>query len=541
MVEGIGAPSLRYDAVCKLCKTNKGACVSCLQCHTTVHVGCAHSNGYIFGFDMTPVKASRRDAVPTVTLNGETGTLLAAVWCKEHAPKSGCHPMDEAVEGSSLIALQLFAREFKQADLTLTGTARKANLVDQSTRVVPQTTTTQVGRRASGVAAQTPTSAKRRQSIAGLLMKDESNEHSMIKSERNCMRCHVDASPRWWKLDETIANEHAPRLVNGSMPSKGTELNGTIKKEPLVENGKLVNGSNDPSMPDAPHTASNSAQGHLRLDTDVIVFKSTSYLCQKCNWNKQNGVVDDDEEEEEVEEARPKSPSVHPDPQQLPLRSPQVQSYAPPPPPTLSASWGVPSGPPPLPLNQPPALPAWHSSAPPGPPGPPGPPPHHLHSSNGYPAPPPLQPPPLSHIPPYHAPYPQPNGYPPYSAPPMHSQMPPVPLRAPYPPAVSGPPPPPLHHGSGPMLVNGLQSPRTMPYSPTHPHAHHSSRAPEGPFPAPVAVSQYPPMHLNSSAAGRPTTPRDTIMRDPPFTASAPIERATTGASASPSLRNLLH
>jgi hypothetical protein len=33
----------------------------------------------------------------------------------------------------------------------------------------------------------------------------------------------------------------------------------------------------------------------------------------------------------------------------------------------------------------------------------------------------------------------------------------------------------------------------------------------------------------------------DTVMRDAPSVTSAPTERANTGASASPSLRNLLH
>ena len=39
--------------------------------------------------------------------------------------------MSEAVDESSMNALQLYTQNYKQADLTLTGTARKANLVDQ--------------------------------------------------------------------------------------------------------------------------------------------------------------------------------------------------------------------------------------------------------------------------------------------------------------------------------------------------------------------------------------------------------------------------
>ncbi|CAO2657000.1 Nn.00g058030.m01.CDS01 [Neocucurbitaria sp. VM-36] len=528
MVEGIGAPTLRYDAVCKLCKTSKGACTSCLQCHATFHVGCAHSGGYIFGFDMTPVKASRRDAVPTVTLNGETGTLAAAIWCKEHAPKTAVHPINEQVEGTDLIALQLFAREFKQADLTLTGTARKANLVDQSTRIVSQPATTQVNRRASAVTAQTPTSARGRQSIVGLPVKEESSEPPVPKSERKCVRCKIDASPRWWKVDETVPAPNVPRTVDGPLGSNGSEPITNVEKKPTIENGQIVNGSADHQMPDAPPVASATPQNHLRLDTDVALIRSTSYLCQKCHWKKQNGA--DDEEE------RSRSVSVIPEPQHLALRSPPVQPYAPPPPPALAGPWAVPGGPPSLPPNQPPPLPAWHSSAPPS-----GPPSHHLLNGNGYPAPPGLQAPPVGHATPYHPPYPQPNGYPPYTGPPIHSQMPPGPHRITYPPP-PGSGPPPLHHSNGPMLVNGMQSPRSMPYSPTHPHAHHSSRSTESPFTAPPSVvAQYPPLPHGSPAPGRPTTPRDTVMRDVPSATSAPTERANTGASASPSLRNLLH
>jgi len=526
MVEGIGAPTLRYDAVCKLCKTTEGACASCLQCHATFHVGCAHNSGYTFGFDMTPVKVSRRDAVPTVTLNGETGTLIAAIWCKEHAPKTVVHPMNEGVEGTELIALQLFAREFKQADLTLTGTARKANLVDQTTRVVPQMVSTQVNRRASAVTASTPTSARGRQSNAGIVVKEESAEPTAPKAEHKCSRCKIEASPRWWKIDEAPTVPHASRVVDGPLDG-ATELNGHADKKHGLEDGQVVksNGSEDQSMSDAPPVGSPRRNG-LRLDTEVGAARSASYLCQKCHWKKQNGT---DEEEEE----RTRSVSIFKEPPQLyPLPATQMPPYAPPPPPAMAGGWALPGAPP---MSHPPPLPTWHSSVPPGPGHP-----HHLPNGNGYA--PPLPGPPVGHVPPFHAPYPpQTNGYPAFSGPPMHSAILAAGLRPPY----SGPPisgPPQLHHNNGAMLVNGaIQSPRTMPYSPTHPHAHPVSR--ESPFSAPPqAVPQYAALHHGSPAPGRPGTPMDALMRDAPVAmTSAPTERANTGASASPSLRNLLH
>ncbi|KAF2270727.1 hypothetical protein CC78DRAFT_139873 [Lojkania enalia] len=524
-VEGIGASTLRYDQVCKVCKTRKGACVSCHQCHANFHVGCAHNAGYIFGFDVTPVKATRRDAVPTVTINGGTGSMMAAIWCKEHAPKTTFHSMNEEVEGTEMIALQLFAREFKQADLTLTGTARKANLVDQSTRTVPQPSTApQLGRRTSTVTNQTPTSARGRQSIAGLSIKEEeSNEIAIPRQERKCAKCAIDASPRWWKVEETTPSSQnqsrpvdGPAVINGFEPSGGSSSEHT----PRLDNSQPLNGSTDRTMTDAPPIVSSDPATRLRADTDISIVRSASYLCQKCHWKKLNGIEDSP--------GREKSPSVVPETQELPLRSPPVQPYAPPP---LGATW-LPTGPHLPPQHQPPPLPAWHGSGPP-----PGPPPH-LHNGIGHPPPGPS---PLG-PPPFHSPY-NPihtNGYPPYSGPPMHPHMPPAPLRGPYahPPPGSGPPPS-LHLNNATIIPNGLPSPR-VPYSPTHPHGPSSTRSTESPYTGPSQVPQYPPLHHGSPAPGplnnRPSTPRDAVP------AVVPQEsRLSTGASASPSLRNLLH
>lgn len=526
MVEGIGAPTLRYDAICKLCKTTNGACTSCLQCHATFHVGCAHNSGYIFGFDMTPVKASRRDAVPTVTMNGETGTLLAAIWCKDHAPKTIVHPMNEEVEGSDLVALQLFAREFKQADLTLTGTARKAALVDQSTRTVPQAAPLQVNRRASAVTASTPTSARGRHSIVGMPTKEESSEPPPARDERKCVQCKIDASPKWYP-DTAVSQHQRLRVVDGPLASNGPETNGHSEDKPAIENKQTVNGTVDHTMTDVPPHRSPVTQAHPRLDTNVTASQPVSYMCLKCFWKREHGIAD--------EEERPRAVSMLPEPQLLPLRSPIAPSYvAPTPPGAMTGSWPMPGGHASMSMNQPPPLPSWHSPAPPGPPG--HLPPHHLHNGNGYP--PGLPGPPLGHA--FH-PYAPPNGYTPYPGPPMHPQMSAAPLRSAYPgPSVSGPPPP-LHLSNGTVVVNGMQSPHTIPYSPTLAHAHHAARSTESPFTASLpAVAQYSTsLHHASVAPGLSSTPRDAVMRDAPT--SMTMERANTGASASPSLRNLLH
>lgn len=455
--------------------------------------------------------------------------MAAAIWCKEHTPKTPVHPITEEVEGSNTTALQLFAREFKQADLTLTGTARKANLVDQSTRTTAQPVSTTVNRRASAVTAHTPTSARGRHSNAGLPIKEEFTEPSAPRPERRCARCKIDASPRWWKNEVKPESISRVSIVDGPLKANGVEANGhaAVSESSRTKNGHTTEGADDHPMLDAPSTAASTSLGRLHLDTDIDANSHTSYLCQKCHWKKEQGIDDG---------GRERSKSVLPEPQQLPLRSP-VQAYIAPPPPSALTSWGVPGGPPSLPPNQPPPLPAWHGAGPSGPPATSHPPPLHLQNGIGYPPPPHA---PVGHHAPFHTPYPPSNGYPSHTGPPVHPQMPPAPMRGPYAPPSTGPPPP-LHLNNGAIMVNGLHSPHNMPFSPTHPHEYHSSRSTESPFAAPPpSIPQYA-LHHGSPAPGRPETPRDTVMRDAPSVTSAPTERVNTGASASPSLRNLLH
>jgi hypothetical protein len=54
------------------------------------------SAGFTLGFDIAPVKGSRRDVVSVVSFGGENGVMTAAVWCPEHDPnKTIIHPLTE--------------------------------------------------------------------------------------------------------------------------------------------------------------------------------------------------------------------------------------------------------------------------------------------------------------------------------------------------------------------------------------------------------------------------------------------------------------
>ncbi|KAM5351653.1 hypothetical protein ACJ41O_004376 [Fusarium nematophilum] len=147
--EGIPSiPRSRYDETCQACNKKDGACVYCHQCRAPLHVECARQQGHVLGFDITPVKSSRRDQFNIVTINGESGSMSAIVWCKDHAPtKTSVHQMHDIANDSGLNALQLYVQNFKQADLTLTGTVRKANLMTTAAKMTG--TTTQPGLRRS--------------------------------------------------------------------------------------------------------------------------------------------------------------------------------------------------------------------------------------------------------------------------------------------------------------------------------------------------------------------------------------------------------
>ncbi|KAK0309342.1 putative PHD type zinc finger protein with BAH domain-containing protein [Friedmanniomyces endolithicus] len=215
-------PPSRYEAVCKLCKNkdsnNKlqedaGACISCFQCHANFHASCAFEAGYQFGFDVTPVKGSRKDQVTTVTLGAESGSVTAAVWCKEHTIKSIVHPMDEVVDDSGKTALQVFVENYKQADSTLTGTVRKANLA-QLTKDKAQALlgNSAAGRRES--TANSIAAAVKRGARTSLTAETKSEaEDNTIASgiaevpatatERSCIKCSIDVTPRWHTVVRT--------------------------------------------------------------------------------------------------------------------------------------------------------------------------------------------------------------------------------------------------------------------------------------------------------------------------------------------------
>ncbi|KAK7540734.1 uncharacterized protein J3D65DRAFT_616351 [Phyllosticta citribraziliensis] len=531
LVEGVGTPTIKYDQVCKICKTNKGACTSCHQCHANFHVGCAHSAGFIFGFDVTPVKSSRRDAVPTFSLGQETGSLAAAIWCKEHTPKTIIHPLNEVVDEDGTTALQLYVQNYKQADPTLTGTARKANLLDQFTRSIPTSTAGAPVNRRTSIAQAGSRSA--RNSTAGLPKledqeSDGQNAASQPKEGIKCEFCEKQVSPKWWEVLSETPGSPDP---DPDWPKSTIEaVNARTTSTPVPQDGpRFPNGIINPDPPEAPKSEnisrSASANGRMYTPEGIPIPRLGTYLCNRCHWKWTH---------------KPKlliPPKKKPTPPPQPIRSPPRQFPPPAAPPPPPSSWRPMAAAPPPPSTAPMA--PWTSHPPPPLNGV-----THSPQPSGPHAPPPLHPyhPAVAqhHPPPPPAP---PNGYPPFNVPGVAPPGPQGTIRSPYaPPTV----PTSLHHTSSPMLAglsNGIHSPHTGPYgSPAPGHIPPPQRHTESPFPGLYGGPPHgPPSHGSpgpgSAAVGpgpmhnRPSTPRDGPL----------VQNGASGASASPNLRNLLH
>lgn len=545
--EGIPSiPRARYDEVCKACKQKGGACVACHQCRAPVHVECAHKCGYLLGFEVTPVKGSRRDQHNIVTINGETGAMSAAIWCKEHIPtRTLVHRMYDSVnqadhhgkDALALNALQLYVQNFKQADLALTGTVRKANLIAMATKQPAPTPTTNANRRASTTTMTANGSAQRA---------DEELSSTILQSgDKICITCGIDVSPKWHRVEKSEENA----LINGHSGSLGSEAQKFVEQR--------------------------------------------NFQCHKCKkWD------------------RKPTPHTVPPPPPPPPRAdslPQVEADRAPHAPAIAAAL---TSPPPVLAESRSALAhmasPWPHAVQPGPTGPPPPlvplpvaapvaaPPMQAPSAgpaaplplnSPYPGPSPMAAPVAQPVAPHHYAPTQPNG-------PLNdwhrstTQQQPPPVHQVNGSSVGSNPlhnhlrdlrPPPIapvsHHQPSPLqtMVNGIppSSPRrasatvqngTTPYLTSYHHQTHHSlhnltnggpppRAGEHSFSTGLLPSRSPfsPPH----AHGSPPLPRDGLPRDglsmsrepnlannlPPRSADG---RSASGASASPSLRNLL-
>ncbi|EAW23246.1 DNA-binding E3 ubiquitin-protein ligase SNT2 [Aspergillus fischeri NRRL 181] len=543
--EGFGLIAAdRYRDVCKLCKTTKGACVTCSHsgCNARFHVGCAFQAQYTFGFNITPVKSSRRDTVSSIRLGEEVGAATAGIWCPHHAPSSGLHQIGEVTGEDGLNALQQFVQSYKQADLTLPGTVRRAAYVQQTVNA-SQHATTAGSRRASAIngvvtaAPQSATTTKDNQKLAATAPEQHTDEMeidsgsraprqvSSPEVERKCCRCTTSFSPRWWPID----GSRRAAVLN----SRGSSMNGV--------------GMSSASPPFLSQNLSQHALPKLNGDYSSVA-EGPLYECHKCYLKNAT--------------AQP-SPEPRPSPylaQRPVLPAPRIPEYHghpygphahPTPPPTNAL---------PRPLSGPLAHGSeWYPA-------------HEQRSTeladgklrNGLPVPayhggpPPVQPHPLNGFqhptpPTHHAPPPPPPHYPGGAPPPPHQPY--TVHQSPYAP-VSMPSPHPSH-APGPRPYASSASPPTAQATIVrHSPQHSLSALNGGPPPRMYSVdrilsapTQSPPMsqaRMDPRGLSPPGKMEDTSLSAAGGAMSTGRSSGVngthggSGASASPSLKNLL-
>ncbi|KAJ7224075.1 PHD-zinc-finger like domain-containing protein [Mycena pura] len=131
-VEGISSLSRhRWTTKCSLCGEIEGAVIRCSDCSKEYHASCAWRHGHRFGFEIQPVKSSRRETTITTTFKGESGCMNAIISCKEHDhSKRDIYGICETNEGGET-ALQVYCRAYKQALVSQAhGLLRKARRLD---------------------------------------------------------------------------------------------------------------------------------------------------------------------------------------------------------------------------------------------------------------------------------------------------------------------------------------------------------------------------------------------------------------------------
>lgn len=273
--EGFGAvPVAKYNTLCKLCKKTDGACINCSHCQGNVHPTCAQQYGGVLGFDLNPVKSSRSHAVNTVGMGGEVGNATAVVYCRDHPPKHPIHLMSE--QQDALNALQVFARSHKQADTSLTGTLRKALIVDAATKTAAQLGSAGANHRGSisttasgaiGASSAVPTTRSSRVSPSTFTVRsdevDEDGDRVVHLSEetpaeldaKECAMCGTDASPKWHEIVPKVVSEpKAPTVIESAagpheVPSQPSDA---------LPNGYVNGNGSDPHSDFAAGPASSS-------------------------------------------------------------------------------------------------------------------------------------------------------------------------------------------------------------------------------------------------------------------------------------------
>jgi hypothetical protein len=455
--------------------------------------------------------------------------MSATVWCKEHAPtKTVVHRMHSIVNEQGQNALQLYAQTCKQADLTLTGTVRKANLILTAAKTMPASVTSAMRRASTTTLPQNGTGHEKHG--------ETSPAHPV--GEKLCITCGVDVSPRWWPIKSSDERE----LTNGHYGSLGSEAQKFIEQRKFQchkcrKTGRKPN-PHPPREPSPQREVAQAAQPPAQPASGLVAPQLRSPPPHQADSARSNmsypwgasasvpAVPPAHASPTAPHPMTPTAPAVQ-TPALVPLHHSSMAA-APPPPPSGILSYGA-SGP---------RYPEWPSRPPTQHGSPPrqisgGPPPLQQVSTIGNLSS--LRPPPIamSSAPPM--PPSMPNGN--HHGLPMQHGLPPSPRR------MDGPPPP-LVHAS--PYGHGYHHPQ-----PTSHGLPNGGPPPPPPIRGPDSFAlglmpQRPPYPPHGSVQGGRDGVHGRDPREMPGPLSAPNMHAAeqppraAGASTSPSLRNLL-
>lgn len=469
--------------------------------------------------------------------------MSAVVWCQDHIPtKTMAHKMYDVVSESGLSALQLYVQNYKQADLALTGTVRKANLMMAAAKMsglplVPGARRTSASATTAAAAPNGASSHSRNREPI------DAATNAQQPGEKVCITCGIDVTPRWWPIEKTQERQ----LTNGHHGAIGFEAQKFVeqrkfqchkcKKNPRTPKSFAAARPSPPPVAEPPrqHLGGSHSQApappSLRspsrvLSADYRAAPLRPEIHSLLHHPSSHGP------------SAPGPPAAHgPPPGGHPATHSQAHSLGSrpgpvshgypqvPPPRTTYNDWGSQHGSPTRHINGGPPPPPLHNTGPP--------------PASGLTA---LRPPSMSGPPPVAAvsvPHQRPHGSPIYG-----SALPPSPRRlngttassayvpsygsAPAPAHASGP-----RHSASPGLSNGVLPPRSEGFSHgLHPQRPSYTGGTHGS--PPLARSGLPP------PGGPPPAGHESAHSAGGLGHRPPENRPASGASASPSLRNLL-
>ena len=287
--EGISSiPTNRWSQMCQVCGLDHGVCVNCKQCAASYHITCAQMFGHHVGFDIAPVKVSRREAINIMTLGEETGHATPVVYCREHVVKATVHPLNGVKGGSPLNALQQFCRTYKQADLSLTGTVRKAAMIHYSTKLgngssQPSGHSLTDGSNEAPASAPAPSRSARnpssQEAVKSEVLDNGNERRGEAALAKACSSCGVDVSPLWHEIPTETApmdedrKSHPKHFQDGATHLTNGLTNGTTRETDVP--GTTLPSSEDPTRDGADKPA----------DADAADAKPR-LRCHKCHLHR---------------------------------------------------------------------------------------------------------------------------------------------------------------------------------------------------------------------------------------------------------------